>query len=102
MMKTSFTIGVNMRTASGFECYGRFDIGCDRGFAYSLFDSLRGTDAVNETDMLHLDLIEMRNGLPVNLRVKGCTSMDIALNAKIITEAMFKLLNLGETLVVLD
>ncbi|MDP4218768.1 MAG: hypothetical protein Q8927_21445 [Bacteroidota bacterium] len=98
-MKTSYFISLNMRTANGFECFGRFDLGCDRQFAYSLFDSLRGTDAVNETDMLHMDLMEVPNGLPVNLRVIGCTSMDIALNGKIITEAMFKLLNLGETMI---
>jgi hypothetical protein len=93
-MKTTFYIVCRLRTASGFEAYGWYDLGNNREFASEVFASLEGRDTISEADLLHLDLMETRNGLPVNLRVLNCTAEELAANCKYITKAMFKLLNL--------
>jgi hypothetical protein len=93
-MKTVFYIVCRLRTAIGFEAYGSFNLGDDRGFAHGLFAGLKGRDLPKETDVLHLDFMETRDGLPVNLRVISCTAEEFAANCKYITKEMFKLLNL--------
>jgi hypothetical protein len=95
-MKTTFYIVLNMKTAGGFESYGRFFIGNDRDFAYSLFSSLKGTEAVRETDVLHMDLVETIDDLPVNVKVINCTLDELSVNCRIISKEVFRLLNLDE------
>ena len=95
-MKTTFYIVLNMKTTDGYESYGRFFIGNDRDFAHRLFAMLQGSEQVNEKDVLHLDLMETTNDLPLNVRVLNCTLDELTLNCRIITKEMFKLLNLEE------
>lgn len=83
-----------MRTPSGFQDYGRFDLGDHRTFAYDLFSSLRGRTSVREDDILHMDLMELKEGLPVNIRVISCTADEMAANCKIVTKELFKHINL--------
>jgi hypothetical protein len=93
-MRTTFYVILRLRTADGFESYGSFNLGNDREFAYRTFSQLKGRELSRETDMLHMDLMETKEGLPVNLRVVCCTAEEIAANVKCITREMFKLLNL--------
>jgi hypothetical protein len=93
-MKTTFYIVLNMKTARGFESFGRFFIGNDRDFAGSLFSSLKGSDQVKEEDILHLDLMETKEGLPVNMKVINCTLDELSVNCRIITKEVFRLMNL--------
>jgi hypothetical protein len=93
-MRTTFYIVCRLRTANGFEAYGSFNLGNDREFAYDLFGKLKGRELLQETDMLNIDLMETRDGLPVNIRVISCTAEELAANCKCITREMFKLLNL--------
>jgi hypothetical protein len=93
-MRTDFYIICRLRTATGFEAYGWFNLGNDRDFASAVFAKLQGRDNPQDTDFLHLDLMEARDGLPVNLRVLNCTAEELAANCKCITKEMFKLLNL--------
>jgi len=93
-MRTTFYIILRLRTADGFESYGSFNLGDNREFAYHTFGQLKGRELPQETDMLHMDLMETLEGLPVNLRVVCCTAEEIAANVKCITREMFKLLNL--------
>lgn len=95
-MKPAFYITLNIKTADGFECYGRFSLGNDRDFAYSLFRRLEGSDEVDEKSVLHMDFMEIRNGLPINLKVKSCNLQQLADNCKTITRETFKLFNLEE------
>jgi hypothetical protein len=78
----------------GFEAFGSFNLGNDRLFAYEVFQQLKGHRQPQETDMLHLDLMETRDGLPVNLLVISCTAEQLAANCKCIAKEMFKLINL--------
>ena len=41
-----------------------------------------------------MDLMEIKNGLPVNLDVMGCTLEDVTDNSRIITKEAFKFYNL--------
>lgn len=93
-MRTVFYLICRLRTATGFEAFGTFNLGNDREFAYTLFEHLKGRRQASSTDVLQLDLMETRNGLPVNLRVISCTAEELAANCKFITKEMFKLLNL--------
>ena len=93
-MRTTFYVVLQLRTANGFESYGSFNLGNAREFAYSLFGQLKGRESVSETDVLHMDLMETKDALPVNLVVISCTAEELAANVKCITREMFKLLNL--------
>jgi hypothetical protein len=83
-----------MRTLAGFQPYGRFELGDDRTFAYDLFSMLRGRTSVRQEDILHIDLMELKDGLPVNIRVISCTADEMAANCKIITKELFRRINL--------
>ena len=85
-----------MKTAHGFESFGRFWIGNDRQFANTLFSMLKGSPSLQENDILHMDLMETRNGLPVGLRVINCTLEELTANCRTITKEAFRLLNLEE------
>lgn len=93
-MRTVFYIVCRLRTAAGFEAYGSFDLGDDRSFANHLFGQLRGREVSQDSDMLQLDLMETREGLPVNLRVISCTADELAANCKCITKEIFRRLNI--------
>jgi len=95
-MKTDFHIVLNIKTAEGFESYGRFLIGNDLKFAYNLFSNLKGNEGIKEDDPLQLDLVETKDGLPVSIKVISCTLKELATNCKIITKEVFKRLNLEE------
>lgn len=93
-MDTTFYIVLNIKTAGGFESYGRFFIGNDRDAANTLFSMLKGTDTISEKDVLHMDLMETRNGLPVNIRVINCSLEELTANCRTISKEVFRLVNL--------
>ena len=95
-METEFYITLTIKTATGFESYGKFFLGSDKRFAYALFKNLAGQTEPDETSMLNLELAEMKDGLPVNLQMMSCTLDELADNCKTITKEVFKALNLKE------
>jgi len=95
-MRTTFYIVVNMKKGKTFEAFGKFFIGNDRAFAYQLFSRLEGNESVQESDILHLDLMETADGLPVNMKVINCRLDQLANNCRIITKELFKAKNLEE------
>lgn len=95
-MKTTFYIVVNLKTIDGFQSYGRFFIGNNREAAHNLFSRLKGNLDFSEHDILHLDLMETKDGLPISIKVMSCTLNQLSTNCKIITKEVFKLLNLEE------
>ena len=96
-MKTVFYIDLSLKTSHGPEAYARFFIGNDREQAYRLFNKLTGTREVNEKDMLYIDFMEMRNGLPINLKMISCTLEQLTENCRIITKSLFQSVNLKAT-----
>ena len=95
-MKTTFYIVINIKTIDGFQSFGRFFIGNNREAAYALFSQLKGNAEFSEQDILHLDLMETRDNLPISINVMSCTLDQLSANCKIITKEVFKLLNLEE------
>ena len=95
-METIFYFVLNMKTVNGFESYGRFFIGNNKEFAHSVFHKLKGNPEIRESDILHIDLIETRRSLPVNIKMINCTLEELAENCKIITKEVFKFFNLEE------
>ncbi|HEX3934389.1 MAG TPA: hypothetical protein VHW43_06895 [Puia sp.] len=95
-MNTIFYLELNVKTTTGFERYGCFDLGEDRGLALTLFSRLEGQPPEGDAGVLHLDLVEKYRGLPVNIRVVSCTMDQLCRNVKIITRETFRRLNLGD------
>ncbi len=93
-MRTVFYIVCRLRTVTGFEAYGSFNLGDDHSFANEVFSRLKGRELPQDNDMLQLDLMETRDGLPVNLRVISCTAEELAANCKIVTKEIFRRFNL--------
>ena len=85
-----------MKGPDGFEAYGKFFIGNGREAAYQLFSELQGSSVVTEDDILHMDLIETMEGLPVNIKVINCRLDELTANCRIITKQVFRLLTLEE------
>ena len=97
-MERKFYIELNMKTADGFERFGCFELGSDRGFAIGLFGGLAGRPAEDDSEVLHMDLVEKRGGLPMNMQVVSCTVEELGKNIKYLTRELFKKINLGDTL----
>jgi hypothetical protein len=95
-MKAKFYIVLNMKRGKTFEAFGKFFIGNDRDFAYQLFSQLDGNESVRESDVLHMDLMETVDGLPVNIKMINCRLEQLAANCRIITKEIFKARNLDE------
>jgi len=95
-MKITFSIVLNIKTTTGFEPFGRFMLGNDRDFAYRLFGQLQGSEILSEKDILHIDLMETTDGLPLNIRVLNCTLHELTSNCRTITKEVFKHINLED------
>ena len=93
-MQSIFYIVLNIKTGDGFECFGKFSIGNDKSHAHAIFDKLQGTKDVTDQSLLHLDLMETKHGLPINVQVISCSLDELSENCRIITRETFKLYNL--------
>jgi len=90
-METAFYILIYIRTAKGFESFGRFYIGDNEELAHQLFKKLKGNQEFVEENVLQMDLMETKNNLPINIKVMGCTLEQLAENCRIITKDVFKM-----------
>ena len=97
-MEKTFLIVLNMRTADGFSKFGQFDVGMDRKAVEELYGSLEGKEPEGDEGFLHLDLMEIRKGLPVNLRVLSCSAAELSRNVYMITKEIFRWKNLNEVM----
>lgn len=96
MKQTTFYIVLNLKTSQGYECIGKFFVGDNGASANQVFKQLKGNTKVTEKSILQLDLMESKNGLPVNLQMISCTLEELAENCRIITRELFRLINLEE------
>jgi len=92
-METLFQISLHIKTPSGFETYGTFDLG-HREQATEIFSHLKGTPEIGPHSVLYMDLSEIQNGIPLPVEILHCTLDDIAHNARVITRDVFKNLSL--------
>ena len=96
MKENTFYILLSIRTSTGFESFGKFNLGNKREAAAEVFRQLKGTHKVNEKTVLTIEMMETVKGLPQNLHILGCTLEELAYNCKIITKETFKLRNLKQ------
>ena len=97
MKPTTFFVVINMRTSQGFECIGKFFVGDSEKAAIGIFRKLKGRGTVDERSPLQLDLMESRNGLPVNINMISCSLDELGENCRIITRELFRLINIEHT-----
>jgi hypothetical protein len=95
-MESQFYVLLSLKTPAGFITYGQYELGNEQEAAYDLFDQLKGDDQIPEYSLLHIDLMEMKNGLPVKIKTISCTLDELSLNSKIIAKTVFRLNNLKE------
>jgi hypothetical protein len=95
-METQFYILLSLRTTAGFDTYGQYFFGNDREAADNLFAQLKGNQELTESGVLHIDLMETINNLPVRINTISCTLDELAINSKLIAREIFRLKNLKE------
>lgn len=90
-METRFDIILSIKTESGFENFGKFFAGHNEKAATRIFQKLKGSTEVSAENILHIELMEMRNDLPVNIQMLSCTLEELAENCRTITKEIFRL-----------
>ena len=90
-METQFYILFSLKTGKEPESFARFFIGNNRKHAYRIFHQLKGAHDVNEKNILWVEFMETKDGLPFNLEMISCNLDQLAENSKIITKELFKL-----------
>jgi len=96
MTENNFFVVLSIRTAHGFESFGKFNLGNKRKPAVEIFRQLKGNPTVDEKTILTIDLVETVKGLPLNLNILGCTLEELAYNCRVMTKETFKLYNLKQ------
>ena len=96
MKENTFYVLLSIRTAEGFETFGKFNLGYKRKAAAEIFRQFKGSSEVNDSSVLTIELVETVNGLPFNLHILACTLEELAYNTRIITKETFKLHNLKQ------
>ena len=95
-METQFYLLLSLKTPQGFINYGQYFLGNGRKAAEGLFNELQGTSSPPESTVLHIDLMETVDELPVKIKTIGCTLDELCENTKLIAREMFRLNNLKE------
>jgi hypothetical protein len=94
-MELGFYILLSVRTPAGFDSYGQYFLGNDRNFADLLFDSFKGREPLG-SDLLHIDLMETTDEIPVKIKSISCTLEELTCNIKLIVRGIFRQKNLTE------
>ncbi len=93
-MKTEYQISLHIKTPSGFETYGNFSLGSDRDQAMAIVEQFKGSDDKLENSILYIDFTEVKDAIPLPIKLLHCTLDDIAYNVRVITRDVFKNLSL--------
>lgn len=89
-MDSLFQISLHLKTPSGFETFGTFDLGNNREQALDIFSQLNGTPEIAQNSILYMDFSEIRDGIPFPVEILHCTLDELALNTRVITREVFK------------
>lgn len=61
-----------------------------------MFHQLKGSSIPGDHAVLHFDLVEMENEVPVSVKSKSCTLDELGWNCKQIAREIFRLKNIEE------
>lgn len=95
-MKTQFYLLLSLKTTQGFVSYGQYELGNDRQAAYGLFRQLKGNPDLKANGLLHIDLMDTVDELPVKINAICCSLDELGANCKLIARELFRLKNLEE------
>jgi hypothetical protein len=95
-METQFYILLSLKTQQGFCNYGQYFLGNDRQSAYELFGQLKGSEKIKDNCVLHIDLMETVDEIPVKIKTICCNLEELSCNCKFIAREIFRLKNLEE------
>ncbi len=95
-MNSRYYILLSLKTPTGFDNYGQYFLGNDRQIANDLFNQLQGSRENIHGTVLHIDMMETVNELPVKIKTLSCTLDELCHNTKIIAREVFKLKNLED------
>ncbi|MCG2617998.1 hypothetical protein LZZ85_27090 [Terrimonas sp. NA20] len=93
-MERGFYITLNIKTGSGFEKYGKFFVGEDEDTSLAIFRKMKGTEDADDKNFLQVDFVEMKETLPLNIKMLSCTLDEMTENFRTITKEIFKRFNL--------
>jgi len=93
-MENPLTILLSLKTPTGYDVIGEYELGPDQDAAYALFDSLAGNPKLDEQALLHVDLIEAPPVLAEKVRSKCCTLDELTANTRLIVREIFRQKNL--------
>lgn len=96
MKPSRYTILLSLKTPTGFITYGQYYLGDDRQFANDVFNQLMGSPDVTHHTLLHIDMMETVDELPLKIKTLTCTLDQLAHNAKIIAREIFRIKNLED------
>ena len=96
-MDIQYYIELTLKTSDGMESIARFFVGDNRRRAYSIFKKLQGVTDIDEKNLIYIDFMEIKEGLPLSVDIITCTLDQLGENCKTITKELFKL----KTLVVI-
>ena len=97
-METRFYILLSLKSQQGYFDYAQYFFGNDRQAAYELFGQLKGSEKIKDNCLLHIDLMETVDGIPVKIKTICCNLDELACNCKLIAREIFRLKNLEEML----
>jgi hypothetical protein len=89
-MKSEFNILISFRTPDGFKNCGQYFLGKDRPLAEDIFKGLTGREDPDDKAVLHLDLVETSDGLPVRVKTICCRLSELCSNCQHITRELFR------------
>lgn len=89
-MNASFDILISFRTASGFQVCGQYFLGHNRELAEMIFSGLHGKEEWLDQSVLHLDLLETVDEIPLKIKSVGCNIRELSLNTQHITREIFR------------
>lgn len=95
-METQYYILLSLKTPQCFVDYGQYFFGNNCEAACELFRQLKGDEKIKDSCLLHIDLMETVEGLPVKIKTICCTLEELGYNCKLITREIFRLKNLEE------
>ncbi len=86
---------LSLKASEGFVGYGQYFLGNNREVAYNLFNRMQGSKKLDDA-LLHIDLMETVNELPVKIEGICCTLEQLGINCKLIAREVFRLKNLED------
>ena len=95
-MESRYFIMLSLKGMGGYECFGQFFLGDDKKYAIDVFSAMKGKIDLIKQGMLHMDLMEMADELPVMLNTICCNLDEFTCNCKFIAKEIFRLNTLEE------